>query len=118
MLGRRTADGDAIFAADTIGTYTIDDIIAAHGPRVPAMGDAQWDFRAAVILLTDRDHPCLATYVGGTHLSISHRDVGVPNDHRHVLLLAKEFELLRVGTVRGGKLAATADRSRSQPPTR
>ena len=52
----RTAEGDAIFAADSVKTYTIDDIVAAHGPRVPAMGDAQWDFRTAVILLTDGDH--------------------------------------------------------------
>ena len=56
----RTAEGNAIFAADSVKTYTIDDIVAAHGPRVPAMGDAQWDFRTAVILLTDGDHPATA----------------------------------------------------------
>ena len=52
-----TADGKQIFTAESWRTYTMDDIVATHGPRVPAAGDAQWHFRTAVILLTDIDHP-------------------------------------------------------------
>lgn len=36
---------------------TIDDIIAAEGPRVPAAGDAQKDFRVGFILLTGPGEP-------------------------------------------------------------
>lgn len=53
----RTDAGSAIFEAKDVSTYTIDDIVARNGPRVPAMGEAQWNFRAALILLTDDDHP-------------------------------------------------------------
>ena len=38
-------------------TYTIDDIIAEHGPRVPDHLQSQKDFRAAVILLVSEDYP-------------------------------------------------------------
>ncbi len=53
----RTDAGDAVFQADRVRTYTIDDIVARHGARDPAMGEAQWHFRAALVLLTDEDHP-------------------------------------------------------------
>ena len=53
----RTATGDPIFAARDVATYGVEDIVARNGPRVPAMAEAQWNFRAAVILLTDEDHP-------------------------------------------------------------
>ena len=38
-------------------TYTIEDIIAEHGPRVPDHTQAQKDFRAAVILLVSEEFP-------------------------------------------------------------
>ena len=46
-----------IFTASGIKTYTIEDIIAEHGPRVPGHLQAQKDFRAAVILLVSEDYP-------------------------------------------------------------
>ena len=51
------SDGDRVFTASRITTYTIEDIIAEHGPRVPDASQSQRDFRAAVILLTDEKHP-------------------------------------------------------------
>ncbi len=52
-----TVNGEPIFTASTIKTYTIEDIIAEHGPRVPAATGAQHSFRAIVILLVnDRQH--------------------------------------------------------------
>ena len=53
----RTEDGYAVFSADDVGTYSIEDIVAKNGARVPSMADAQWHFRVAVVLLTDDDHP-------------------------------------------------------------
>ena len=53
----RTEGGNAIFQAQNVRTYTIDDIVERNGARVPTMGEAQWDFRAALVLLTDDDHP-------------------------------------------------------------
>lgn len=38
-------------------TYTIEDIIAEHGPRIPDHTQSQKDFRAAVILLISEDYP-------------------------------------------------------------
>ena len=46
-----------IFTASGIKTYTTEDIIAEHGPRVPDHLQAQKDFRAAVILLISEDYP-------------------------------------------------------------
>ena len=45
------------FTASRVKTYTIDDIIAEHGPRMPDHSQAQKDFRAAVILLVSEDYP-------------------------------------------------------------
>ena len=45
-----------IFTAD-FRIYTIDDIIAEHGARVPDWTESQKHFRAAVVLLTDENHP-------------------------------------------------------------
>ena len=45
------------FTASRVKTYTIDDIIAEHGSRVPDHSQAQKDFRAAVILLVSEDYP-------------------------------------------------------------
>ena len=53
----RASNGYPIFTASQITTYTIEDIIAEHGPRVPDFSQSQRDFRAAVILLTDEKHP-------------------------------------------------------------
>lgn len=55
---RVTADnGYWIFTASRWKTYTIKDIIAEHGPRVPGHSEAQRTFRAAAILLIDENHP-------------------------------------------------------------
>ena len=53
----RDENGDRIFSAREIKKYTIEDIIAEHGPRVPDHLQSQKDFRAAVILLVSEDHP-------------------------------------------------------------
>ena len=53
----RTEDGHAVFSANDVKTYSIEDIVAKNGARVPSMADAQWHFRVAVVLLTDDDHP-------------------------------------------------------------
>ena len=55
FLGMKT--GIAFFSAREIKKYTIEDIIAEHGPRVPDHLQSQKDFRAAVILLVSEDHP-------------------------------------------------------------
>lgn len=46
-----------IFTTRQFGIYTIEDLIAEHGPRVPDASQSQKDFHAAVILLTDEMHP-------------------------------------------------------------
>ena len=53
----RTEDGHAVFSANDVKTYSIEDIVAKSGARVPSMADAQWHFRVAVVLLTDAAHP-------------------------------------------------------------
>ena len=53
----RTEGGHGIFTAKDVRDYAIDDLIAEHGPRVPAMADAPWHHRAAVVLLVDDDNP-------------------------------------------------------------
>ena len=50
-------DGRPIFTATKVRTITIDDIIAEHGERVPDWTKSQKDFRAAMVLLVDDDHP-------------------------------------------------------------
>ena len=52
-----TEDGQEVFSARDVKTYSIEDIVAENGVRIPSMGDAQWHFRVAVVLLTDADHP-------------------------------------------------------------
>ena len=58
-------NGDRIFSAREIKKYTIDDIIAGHGPRVPNHLQAQKDFRAAVILLVSEDYPATREILEG-----------------------------------------------------
>ena len=53
----RDENGDRIFSAREIKRYTIEDIVAEHGPRVPDHLQSQKDFRAAVILLVSEDYP-------------------------------------------------------------
>ena len=55
----RNDNGYPIFTASRVRTYTIEDIIAEHGPRVPDHSQAQKDFRAAVILLISEDYPAV-----------------------------------------------------------
>ena len=50
-------NGYRMFTASGFKTYTIEDIIAEHGSRVPDHSQAQKDFRAAVILLVSEDYP-------------------------------------------------------------
>ena len=50
-------DRDWLFTASKFRTYTIEDIIRQHGERIPDSSQSQRDFRAAVILLIDEDHP-------------------------------------------------------------
>ena len=50
-------DGNVTITASRIKTYTIEDIVAEHGPRNPDHLHAQKDFRAAVILLVSADFP-------------------------------------------------------------
>ena len=52
-------DGNPVFTASSIKTYTIEDIIAEHGSRVPDHSQSQRDFRAAAILLIDKNHPAV-----------------------------------------------------------
>ena len=53
----RTPNGDRVFSAAGTTTYTIADIIAEHGARVPEASQAQRGFRAIAILLTSDRHP-------------------------------------------------------------
>ena len=54
---RLAPNGYPLFTASWIRTLTIEDIIAEHGQRIPAVNRSQRDFRAAVILLVNEDHP-------------------------------------------------------------
>ena len=54
---RLAPNGYPLFTASRIRTLTIEDIIAEHGQRIPAVNRSQRDFRAAVILLVNEDHP-------------------------------------------------------------
>ena len=53
----RDENGYEVFTADRMVKYTIEDIIETNGQRVPDVSNAQKDFRAAVILLVDQEHP-------------------------------------------------------------
>ena len=52
-------DGNPVFTASNLKTYTIEDIIAENGSRVPDHLQSQRDFRAAAILLIDKNHPAI-----------------------------------------------------------
>ena len=53
----RDDNGNLVFTASGFETYTVDDIIAEYGPRVPDTSQAQKPFRAAVVLLVSTDYP-------------------------------------------------------------
>ena len=66
------------FTASEIKEYTIDDVIAAHGKRIPEAAHAQRDFRAATILLIDEDNPASADILellSGHVASFSHQGI-------------------------------------------
>ena len=46
-----------IFKPGNVRTYTIEEIIAEHGARLPDSSRSQKDFRAVVIMLIDENHP-------------------------------------------------------------
>ena len=46
-----------MFSATRIEPFTVSDVIAAYGQRVPDVSSSQRDFRAAVILLLDEQNP-------------------------------------------------------------
>ena len=52
-------DGHCMFIASKVSTYTIEDIVVEHGERIPNSSQSQRDFRAAAVLVIDRDHPLL-----------------------------------------------------------
>ena len=56
-LDEYTDDGHLLFTASKVRMYTIEDIIAEHGPRIPDYTHSQRDFRVATILLIDEDRP-------------------------------------------------------------
>ncbi len=50
-------DGSTGLLATSIRTHSIDDIIERYGNRFPDHSQSQKDFRAAVILLVNKEHP-------------------------------------------------------------
>ena len=56
-LDEYIGDSHRLFAASNVRTYTIEDIIAQHGPRIPDHTQAQRDLRVAALLLINEDHP-------------------------------------------------------------
>ena len=53
----RADNGNLMFTASKVRTYTIEDIIEEHGERNPDYSQAQRDFRAAAILIIDENLP-------------------------------------------------------------
>ena len=102
-------DNGNIFTTTTITTsgiktYTIDDIIAEHGPRVPDHLQSQKDFRAAVILLVNEDYPAtreILESVSDDALWYSH--VGEDDLEKQGWLLSNFYE------VTGGRGTITMD---------
>lgn len=46
--------GGLVVTAKAVNTVTINDIVAAHGPRLPAVGDSQTAFKAAFACVSDQ----------------------------------------------------------------
>ncbi len=55
--GEWTDDWDGTFTASQVSTWSIERIVAEHGARIPNSHQSQKDFRAALILLIDSEHP-------------------------------------------------------------
>ena len=53
----RYEDGNVIFTVQDFKPLSIDYVIERHGPRVPGFESSQKEFRAALILLIDEEHP-------------------------------------------------------------
>ena len=51
------------FTASRVKTYSIEDIVAEHGARVPDHTQSQKAFRAAVILLVSEDYPATRKFL-------------------------------------------------------
>ena len=66
-----TSEGYQMFTVERWRTYTIDDIVALDGPRVPAWNESQHHFRAAVVLLTDDDHPATWAQLRGLSANVA-----------------------------------------------
>ena len=64
-------DRGPVFTVTEFKTYTIEDIIEKHGPRVPDYSASQKEFRAAAILLIDGDHPAMTEVVGEISRQVS-----------------------------------------------
>ena len=56
-----TEAGHPVFSASEVRDVTVEEVIAEFGPRVPGPEASQREFRAAVILLTDADHPATSS---------------------------------------------------------
>ncbi len=57
MDGKWIDEEAGIFSATSIEQYTISDVIAEYGERVPGASDSQREFRSAVILVIDEEYP-------------------------------------------------------------
>ena len=69
------------FKPGTVRSYTIEEIIAEHGERIPDSSRSQKDFRAAVVMLIDENHPAtrwqldqLSSYVAAFSFPGERRD--------------------------------------------
>ena len=76
-------NGYRVFTASGFETYTVDDIIAEHGPRVPDTSKAQKDFRAAVVLLVGTDYPATPAILDRLSYDVSW--LSHPGDRDHML---------------------------------
>ena len=73
-----------VFTASGFETYTVDDIIAEHGPRVPDTSKAQKDFRAAVVLLVGADYSATPAILDRLSYDVSWQSH--PGERDHMLL--------------------------------
>ena len=74
------AEGARIFSASKMTTYTIDDIIATNGRRIPSSSQSQRDFRAATVLLVDKNHPAVRWQVDRVSNAVAAFTYAGPDD--------------------------------------
>ena len=67
---QKDADGDWIFTASQISTWSIEQIIEKLGPRTPTFELSQKEFRIAFVLVTDGEEPIDEVYLDATQLFI------------------------------------------------